>query len=188
VRAAEQALVTANAIVGVATADMFPTISLTGAFGGVAPRSPLLKDGKSWSAAPGFAPIFQGTPANAPARGRRAVAAGPVGTRNGDLALPRFPRRSWRTGNSRRWKSSWSVRCPGTGAVRLANQRYVSGLADYLEVLQAEQQLFPAEIALAQSRFDRLATLVQLYKALGGGWKLADQEWSDRTTASVGAQ
>ena len=62
-------------------------------------------------------------------------------------------------------------------AVRLANMRYVAGLSDYLEVLQAQQQLYPAENALAVTRFDRLATLVELYKALGGGWKLSDQEW-----------
>ncbi|MGH9464829.1 MAG: TolC family protein, partial [Thermoanaerobaculia bacterium] len=59
-------------------------------------------------------------------------------------------------------------------AVRIANSRYLSGLADYLEVLQAQQQLFPAETSLARTRFDRLATLVELYRALGGGWQVAD--------------
>ena len=63
-------------------------------------------------------------------------------------------------------------------AVRLSNDRYLSGLADYLEVLQAQQQQLAAENSLARTRFDRLASLVQLYKALGGGWKLSDQEWS----------
>ena len=57
-------------------------------------------------------------------------------------------------------------------AVRLSNMRYGAGLSDYLEVLQAQQQLFPAEILLAQARYNRLATLVQLYRALGGGWQL----------------
>ncbi len=38
-----------------------------------------------------------------------------------------------------------------------------------------------AETSLARTRFDRLASLVQLYKALGGGWRLADPEWSART-------
>jgi len=56
-------------------------------------------------------------------------------------------------------------------AVSLSNERYVAGLSDYLEVLQAQQQQLAAENALAQTRFSRLATLVQLYKALGGGWK-----------------
>jgi multidrug efflux system outer membrane protein len=61
--------------------------------------------------------------------------------------------------------------------VTLANNRYLSGLSDYLEVLQAQRQLFPAESALAQIRFSRLAVLVDLYRALGGGWKLPDDGW-----------
>ena len=74
-------------------------------------------------------------------------------------------------------------------AVRLANTRYVAGLSDYLEVLQAEQQLFPAEILLAQSRGNRLVTLVQLYRALGGGWRLADPQWTQPPgTPSSGKQ
>jgi len=72
-------------------------------------------------------------------------------------------------------------------AVDLSNSRYVGGLSDYLEVLQAQQQLFPAENALARTRFERLSTLVQLYKALGGGWKLSDPEWQrpERAAAST---
>jgi len=62
-------------------------------------------------------------------------------------------------------------------AVRLSNDRYRAGLSSYLEVLQAQQQLFPAENSLALARFSRLASLVQLYKALGGGWKLSNSEW-----------
>ena len=58
----------------------------------------------------------------------------------------------------------------GLDAVDRSNSRYLSGLSDYLEVLQAQRQLFPAENALARTRFDRLSTLVQLYRALGGGW------------------
>ena len=70
-------------------------------------------------------------------------------------------------------------------AVRLSNTRYVAGLSDYLEVLQAQQQLFPAEILLSQARYNRLATLVQLYRALGGGWQLSDPQWTAGTTAAA---
>jgi multidrug efflux system outer membrane protein len=56
-------------------------------------------------------------------------------------------------------------------AVRLANLRYGSGLSAYFEVLEAQQQLFPAEIGLAQTRRDQLIAVVNLYKALGGGWQ-----------------
>ena len=56
-------------------------------------------------------------------------------------------------------------------AVRLANLRYVSGLSAYFEVLESQQQLFPAEITLAQTRRNQLIAVVDLYRALGGGWK-----------------
>ena len=62
-------------------------------------------------------------------------------------------------------------------AVRLANIRYLAGLSSYVEVLDAQQQLFPAEISLAQTRSARLANLVTLYRALGGGWNLQDPAW-----------
>ena len=55
-------------------------------------------------------------------------------------------------------------------AVRLANVRYDSGLSAYFEVLEAQQQLFPAEISLARTRRDQLVAVVNLYRALGGGW------------------
>ena len=55
-------------------------------------------------------------------------------------------------------------------AVRLANIRYNSGLSAYFEVLEAQQQLFPAEISLAQTRRDQRVAVVNLYRALGGGW------------------
>ena len=55
-------------------------------------------------------------------------------------------------------------------AVRLANLRYASGLSAYFEVLEAQQQLFPAEIGLARTRRDQRVAVVDLYRALGGGW------------------
>jgi multidrug efflux system outer membrane protein len=63
-------------------------------------------------------------------------------------------------------------------SVAIANKRYRGGLASYYEVLEAQQLLFPAEIALSQTRRDRLLAVVQLYKALGGGWKLTDSQWT----------
>ena len=59
-------------------------------------------------------------------------------------------------------------------AVDHALDRYRQGLANYFEVLEAQQQLYPAQTTLAQIRRDRLLTHVRLYKALGGGWKLTD--------------
>jgi multidrug efflux system outer membrane protein len=60
-------------------------------------------------------------------------------------------------------------------AVRLASLRYTSGLSAYFEVLEAQQQLFPAEIGLAQTRRDQLVAVVNLYRALGGGWQAEER-------------
>ena len=56
------------------------------------------------------------------------------------------------------------------GALRIARTRYLGGLATYLEVLDAQQQLFPAQLDLARTRLDEWIALVALYRALGGGW------------------
>jgi len=64
-------------------------------------------------------------------------------------------------------------------AVKLSTQRYTAGKASYFEVIQSQQQLFPAEFALAQTRRDQFTVVVQLYKALGGGWNLTDGSWTE---------
>jgi multidrug efflux system outer membrane protein len=56
-------------------------------------------------------------------------------------------------------------------AARLARLRYETGLANYLEMLIADQQLFDQELLLARTRGDQLTAVVQLYRALGGGWQ-----------------
>ena len=62
-------------------------------------------------------------------------------------------------------------------AVRLSRMRYLDGLSSYVEVLDAQQRLYPAQLALAQTEVNRRIVIVQLYKALGGGWKLTDAEF-----------
>jgi multidrug efflux system outer membrane protein len=61
-------------------------------------------------------------------------------------------------------------------AVNVAFERYKAGQASYYELLQVQQQLYPAEAALAQTRRDELISIIQLYKALGGGWNLKNPE------------
>jgi multidrug efflux system outer membrane protein len=56
--------------------------------------------------------------------------------------------------------------------------RYRGGRATYFEVLEAQQQLFPAEDELARVQQAQLVAVVDLYKALGGGWKLTDDQWN----------
>jgi len=55
-------------------------------------------------------------------------------------------------------------------SVLVATQRYRAGHAEYFEILDAEQQLFPDENALARTQLNQLLIIVRLYKSLGGGW------------------
>ena len=59
-----------------------------------------------------------------------------------------------------------------------ATQRYIAGRASYLEVLTAQQELFPAERSLAQTQINQRLVIIQLYRALGGGWNIQDPNWS----------
>jgi outer membrane protein, multidrug efflux system len=176
-REAEQRLVAANAEVGVTVANFFPVISLTGAFGGVSRQvSDLFGAGRTWSVGGGLlTPVFQG---------RRLKNEHHAALARWEEATVQYERQV--TGAFEEVSSALAAyqklaemetaQAQSVDAYRdavaLSNSRYVGGLSDYLEVLQAQRQLFPAENALAQVRFERLATLVTLYKALGGGWNV----------------
>jgi multidrug efflux system outer membrane protein len=56
-------------------------------------------------------------------------------------------------------------------SVRLSTMRYRGGIATYPEVLDGQRSLFAAELTLAQARGNEFQSLVQLYRALGGGWE-----------------
>jgi multidrug efflux system outer membrane protein len=58
-------------------------------------------------------------------------------------------------------------------SLKTAITRYTGGRANYLEVLNAQQQLYPAQLDLAQTRLHEILSVVSLYKALGGGWNRA---------------
>lgn len=66
-------------------------------------------------------------------------------------------------------------------AIVASRDRYSAGLSSYYEILQAQQNLFPVEIALAQSRYSYAETFVKLYMALGGGWFLDNEQFSRKT-------
>lgn len=191
-RQAEQQLVAANANVGVAVADFYPTISLTGAFGGVAPElAGLFGAGRAWSLGGGLlSPVLQGR--RLEAQHRVAVAQWEeakvqyersVNNAFAEVATALVAYQKLAGVESEQARAVTVNR----EAVRLSNQRYLAGRSDYLEVLQAEQQQFAAENAVAQTRFNRLASLVQLYKALGGGWQLSDQGWTERGAGAAAA-
>jgi multidrug efflux system outer membrane protein len=182
-RQAEQELIAANAEVGVAVADFFPSIRLTGLFGGVAPQvSELFGDGKRWSVGGGLlTPLFQGRRLKnqheaALARWEQAKVSYERSVTNAFAEVSTALVAYQRLAEAERQQSE--AVAAYRRAVDLANSRYLSGLSDYLEVLQAQRQLFPAENTLAQVRFSRLAAMVGLYRALGGGWRLEDTQWA----------
>ena len=63
-----------------------------------------------------------------------------------------------------------------TSSVQVATERYMNGRSSYYEVLEAQQELYPTQRALAQAQASELVAVVQLYKALGGGWQLPASE------------
>jgi multidrug efflux system outer membrane protein len=66
-----------------------------------------------------------------------------------------------------------------TDSVSIARKRYLGGLASYYEVLEAQQLLYPAEISLSETSRDRRLAIVQLYRALGGGWSFDNTQWTN---------
>jgi len=176
VRQAEQLLVSANAEVGVATAAFCPTLSLTGLFGNVSPElGDIVSKGKTWNFGAGLlGPLFQG---GALKRNREAAKArweeatvqyeATVTRSLAETSTALVARTKLVETERQRARTVQAYR----EAVRLASLRYRSGLSAYFEVLEAQQQLFPAEIGLAQTRRDQLIAVVSLYKAVGGGWQ-----------------
>jgi len=189
-REAEQNLVAANAEVGVAQADFFPRVSLTSALGSVSPQiSQLFPAGRTWTVGGGLlTPVFQGRrlrfqyqAALARWEQAKAVYERDVTSSFNEVSTALVAYQKYADVERERAREVNAYQ----EAVRLSNTRYVAGLSSYLDVLQAQQQLFPAEILLAQARFNRLATLVQLYQVLGGGWKLSDDQWPGAQPAAA---
>jgi multidrug efflux system outer membrane protein len=174
---AEQLLVAANADIGAARALFFPTINLTGFVGGVSSdlTSFLGGEGAVWSAGAGvLQPIFQGGRLRrnleaAQARFDGAVASYRRAALNGyrevanslitiqKLALVRAERQLGVTALQ--------------DAADLSRARYDAGLASYIEILTADQELFERQLLLAQTRGAELRARAELYRALGGGWQ-----------------
>ena len=69
-------------------------------------------------------------------------------------------------------------------SVRLAKERFTAGVASYLDVVQAEQNLFPTELTLAQTIGSQFTALADLYRALGGGWQASPASHASGSTLS----
>ena len=178
VRQAEQVLVAENARIGVAKAALFPQISLTGSVGTQSNAlSNLFTDPSGfWSVGATLTqPLFNA------GRLRANVRAQEARQRQALLGYRDTIQRAFREvadtligyQKTREFRQQQEILTKVlTDAARLSRLRYDGGVTSYLEVLDSERQLFDAELDLAQAQRDELISVVQLYRALGGGWQL----------------
>jgi len=180
IREAEQILVAANADIGVAKAQFFPQISLTGSGGGAFGRSSAFSSLMSsqlgiWSyGAQVSQPIFTGGALRgnlrlAESQHQQALIAYRQAIQRafGDASDALIGYQKFHQVRVRQEESVADLQ----ESVRLSNMRYKGGTTTYLEVLDGQRSLFTAELTLAQARGTEYQSLVQLYRALGGGWQ-----------------
>jgi outer membrane protein, multidrug efflux system len=173
---AEQQLAAATARIGQAKADRFPKLSITGALGIASPHLSQLVAHETFFgvAGPSLAgPLFNAQVLGfqqeaAEAQAKQAVAQYEqtilVAFREVEDALVAVSTAREQAAAQERQVNALR------SALRLANLRYQGGLANYLDVLIAQRSLFDADLSLASTRRLHLVSVVQLYKALGGGW------------------
>jgi len=180
IREAEQILIAANAEIGVAKAQFFPQVALTGSGGGSFGRS---------SAFPGTYPTQVGTWSYG-AQVIQPVFTG--GGLRGNLHLAESEHSQALIAYQQTIQRAFGdvsdtliaynklrqvrIRQQDTVAdlqetVRISTLRYQGGTTTYLEVLDSQRSLYTAELTLASARGDEFRSLVQLYRALGGGWQ-----------------
>lgn len=183
---AEQSIVAANAVVGVSITEFLPRIGLTSLYGGQSTELGDILQGPAnvWSIAGSvMGPIFQGGRLYYNYKG--SVAAWEEAKLAYDRVVLNALAEVSNTLTARQKFTQSRVELERQvaalqDAVRLATMRFTGGLAGYFEVLDAQQQLFPAENALARIRLDQLVSVVQLYRALGGGWSAEEAEHPER--------
>jgi len=180
IREAEQMLVAANANIGVAKAEFFPQISLTGGGGGSFGRSSAFSNFMTtqlgiWSyGAQVSQPIFTGGALKgnlhlAESEHKQALIAfqQTIQKAFGDVSDALIGYEKLHLVRMRQQDSVADLR----ETVRISTLRYKGGTTTYLEVLDGQRSLYGAELTLAAARGDEYRSLVQLYKALGGGWQ-----------------
>ena len=175
---AEQELAAATARIGVAKAERFPKLTLTGLLGVASPQLSSLGSGEFGSAGLGLAgPLLNAQTLGfqqqaVEAQARQALAQYEklilVALREVEDALVAV--RTAREQTEAQEAQVVALR----SALHLAELRYQGGLSNYLDVLTAKRNLFDVELALTATRRLHLVSIVQLYKALGGGWSPSD--------------
>jgi NodT family efflux transporter outer membrane factor (OMF) lipoprotein len=177
IRAADAKLHEATADIGVALGDFYPSLTLDGSFGFQALHFSNIAD---WNAHQfGFGPsitlpIFEGGKLMATLDLRKAQ------QQEAAISYQQTVLRAWHDvdnaltayqADQRQRDALKRAETQATKALDLSQQRYRQGVADFLNVLDAERQLFSAELSLADAQTAVGSDFVSLYKALGGGWE-----------------
>jgi multidrug efflux system outer membrane protein len=177
IRQAEQQLIAANAQIGVAKADYFPRIALTGSGGYQSSALSSLFAGQAglWTfGVNAVQPVFEG------GRIRNRVRLAQAQTEEATLFYQRTVQQAFRDvsdalvgySKSQEFRSQLEqLTHSAEEATKLSNMRYKGGAASYLEVLDSDTRYFLAQISLAQAQLRELQSLVQIYRSLGGGWQ-----------------
>ena len=177
IRRTEDRVMAATSTVGVSIANRLPKLSLDGVIGLAGPSlaTTFSPEGLIWSIGAGLlAPVFTGGRLASEEEAAWAALEESVALYRQQVIT------AWREVND----AAVSVRKLGEVAFqaeiqvtaartaeRLARLRYDGGVSNYLDVLDAQRSLFNSELTLAQTNRDQLVALVQLYRALGGGWQ-----------------
>jgi outer membrane protein, multidrug efflux system len=177
IRAAEQALVAANAQIGVAKAAYFPQISLSGFLGGQSTQLASLFSGphSAWSFVPQVTqPIFTAGRLRSNVRLAEAERESMliqyekvIQTAFTEVSNALIAHQKLRESRVQQEALVTALQ----DRMRLAYVRYRGGVDTQLNALDADRDLFQAELALSQIRLNELVSVVQLYKTLGGGWQ-----------------
>lgn len=177
IRSAERQLAAATANIGVATADLFPRVSLSGFLGFTAGRGSQLGSSaaQAWALGPSITwAAFDLGSVRARLRGANADAEGALATYEQQVLLALEESENAFSDYSKRQQRLLSLVRQSEAsrkAADLASIRYREGTVDYLVLLDAERERLSAEDAQAQGEVDLYRGIVAIYKALGGGWQ-----------------
>lgn len=188
VRQAEQALVAANARIGVAKAQFFPTISLTGLFGWASTdlTNFFIGPAQVWSwGGSATAPIFTGGSLLGQLWASEAIQQQTLFNYRNTVQNA-FREVNDALIDQRRTREQLEAQKRQVEALkeyaRIARLRYDNGYTSFIEVLDAERSLFSSELTYAQTQGTLFVALVKLYKSMGGGWVVeADKLTSPET-------
>ena len=171
-------MISANAAIGVAVANFFPTIGLSTMYGGASSKiGNIAKDSASlWNIAANLSgPIFQGGRLIESYRAQQAFWDQTIAAYRATI-VQAFREVADALAAEARLVEQRTAQEAQVLALReaadLALARYQTGRSSYIEVLDAQELLYPAESSLAQTERDQLLAVVNLYKALGGGWEM----------------